>query len=235
MDDFNKKNRRFIRIITIAGIGVFLAIVGFLIFSFISPEKADNISFNMEKNAFVYVTIGMLLFTIFIVIYGVILNKEYRQKLMATKPKNICAYLDTFYYTVSEYSGGELESAIKMYHIVKDLSVSRIYAIPAITFSNIDFVKTKKNFDLTISGSDKKITEGTKLYFWIDEEMNNLYKREGNNITIGKQKLIYTREPDNCIYSSLQTPKLYNLNEKYDISLLDKATFAYGYAEFVDE
>ena len=228
MDEFSKRNNRLIKIITIVGMVVFLVIVGLIIFSFISPENTDNIISNMPKK---YIVIGVLILVILLVIYGVIINKKYRQKLMTTKPKFICEYLDTFYYTL--VSNDDCADSLIMYHVVKDLSTSRIYAVPDETLNNIKWVKTKKNFNMTIS--KKRIVEGTKVYFWIDEEMKNWYERDGNNLAIGEQKLIYSSEPDDCIYSYHETPKLYNVNKKYDISLLDKAIFAYGYAKFVDE
>ena len=228
MDEFDKKNTRLIRIITIVWIVTFLTIAGFFIFLFTSPEKADNILFNV----FIYFFIGMLLFTIFFVICGVINQKKYRQKLMTTKSKNICEYLDTFYYHVFRFSGDDLDCDIERYHILKDLSTSRIYAIPYLAFNNIKYVLTKNSFNMTISGSNKRIVEGTRVYFWKDKELKNWYERDNNDIIIGEQKLIYTREPNNGWHSSIETPKLYNVNMKYDISLLDKATFAYGYAEF---
>ena len=220
MDKFSKKNNRVIKIIMIVGIAVFLAIVGFLIFSFLSPENADNILSNMPYK---YIFGGVIILTIFLVIYGVIINKKYRQELISTKSKNICKYLDTFYYHVK--NGPEHILTFEMYHVIKDLSNSRIYVIPkeTLNLSNIKDDITKKSF------------EGTKINFWIDEEMNNCYERDGNNVTICEQKLIYTRESEDRSYSFNEIPKLHNVNKKYDISLLDKATFAYGYAEFVDE
>ena len=42
----------------------------------------------------------------------------------------------------------------------------------------------------------------------------------------------YTKEKDNGWYNSSEMPKLHNIDNKNDISLLDKAKFVVGIAEF---
>lgn len=95
-----------------------------------------------------------------------------------------------------------------MYHIVSDLATYKIYAIPDTSLQNIKLEKSKEVFDMTISKSGKKCTEGTKVYFQIDKEESNWYKRDGNSVIIRKQKLIYTNEPDNGVYTNFETQKL---------------------------
>ena len=174
-----------------------------------------------------YGGIVAILLPIILIIIAVLYNKRIKN----TKIKQVCKYLDTFYYTHVTHDN----SSLIMYHIISDLATSKIYAIPDTSLQNIKLDKSKEVFDMIISKSGKKCIEGTKVYFWIDKEESNWYKRDGNSVIIRKQKLIYTNEPDNCVYTNFETPKLYNINKKYDISLLDKAVLAYGYAEFVDE
>ena len=66
--------------------------------------------------------------------------------------------------------------------------------------------------------------------FWIDEELNDFYSHEGDVIKINNYyEVVYGGYYAN---GGSGGRKIWNLNQNYDISLLDKATFIYGVAKF---
>ncbi len=183
--------------------------------------------FNIES----IITYGFIVIALLIIAFVVIAFLR-RKKYLKETTEHACQYLDSFYYTVITPNNSNLIT----YHVVKDLSDSKIYAIPSTSFKNCNIIHSKGKFEVTYGNDKHKCVEGTKVLASINKEMNDCFTRDGNHVVIkrliGRQKVEYTNEQDSCSYSNITIPKLYNVNKKYDVSLLDNAIFADGIAEF---
>ena len=183
----------------------------------------------------VFAIFGLLIagFTIFVVVYGVRAGKEYRKNLISTKPKHRFKYLDSFYYLKIVRNGDVEETASKeyiVYHVIQDLDSQKIYAIGE-TGTNVRFQKTFDNTKLLriddIDGVStrkdwKEVNYGDNGSFWIDQELMDYYHNDGEKITIN-----YFGKKD-----KIKVDQMFNRNQNYNISLLDKTIFITGYAQF---
>lgn len=171
-----------------------------------------------------------VLFTIGIPITMIMLakaGKEYRDNLMASKPKRNFKYLDSFYYMRYRPSNSSSSrTRFTIYHVIKDTESEIIYAIHE-TETNVllsyvlgdTTLYRNDNVDGITWQKDWKIVDyDDQGSFWINEELSDYYKNDGNKILIGKEKL--------------KDQQIFNRNGNYDISLLEKATFISGYAKF---
>ena len=113
-----------------------------------------------------------------------------------------------------------------IYHVIEDVDTKKIYAI----------FKTNTNVLLEITSGNTKLLKGNGIRnknwkevnfneegsFWIDEELPDYYQNNGENISIKYLNKTHT----------LNITDIHNRNQNYDISLLNKAIFITGYAEF---
>ena len=173
-----------------------------------------------------------ILFTFFILVILVliVIGLNYSKKIK-NKPKKRFKYLDTFYFRTIT---GRNDNYIYSYYVVCDNETSKIYAIDKVSFKNANLEIVMKKAKLLkgqgIRSNFKEVNFNDEGNLWINEELSNFYSHIDNNIQIGNFKLKYDGNIDN----DYELHTLYHLNSKYDISLLDKATFITGVAEFDD-
>ncbi len=222
------KMKHLLKIIKIGAIIFAIIFFGFLAYSLISKKEMDYFWI-----MFIGGSIFIIVFTIFVVRYGIKAGKEYRKNLMATKPKKRFKYIDSFYYEKVVRVGSPDETSSKqyfVYHILEDIDSKKTYAI-AEQNTNIRFEKAlDKTKVLRIDDIDgvttykdwKEANYNDKGSFWIDEELTDCYQNDGTNIIIK-----YFGENHKVKING----ELFNRNNNYNVSLLDKSTFITGYAE----
>lgn len=217
-----------IKIIKIFSVIFGIMFFGYLVYDMFLGDVSTEISIIM------FIIFGLLIvgFTIFVVIYGLKVGKEYRKNLIATKPKHRFKYLDSFYYLKIVRYGDTNETASKeyiVYHVIEDLDSQKVYAIGE-TGTNARFEKTIDktrllridNIDgVSTRGDWKEINYGDNGSFWIDQELIDCYQNDG------EKTMINYLEKD-----KIKVDQIFNRNPNYNISLLDKAIFITGYAEF---
>ena len=185
----------------------------------------------MEK----YLFIILLLLLIFIILIFINNKKmKYNKKIMKNSTRIRFEYLDTFYYQYMHCIGDDTVYVI--FHIVKDVDTNNIYAIPESSFINATHQVLMNNFKVLKGKSifkSKEIQFGDNGYLWIDKEYNDIYHHDDEMIKLGK-KVVYSKNKKTNKLKSINVEPyyLFNLNSKYDVSLLDKATFVYGVAKF---
>ena len=223
----DNKQEKLIRIIKIV-VSIFAVLFfAFLIYSMFFSEGMDYFWI-----MFIGGSMFIIGFTIFVVIYGVKAGKEYRKNLMALMPKRRFKYLDSFYYVKIFYHSADETSSRRfiIYHVIQDTDSKKIYAIgesgtnvrfqkvfdntKLLRIDNIDGISTRKEW--------KEVNYDDVGSFWIDKELIDYYQNNGEKIMIS-----YFGKKD-----KIKLSEMYNRNPKYDISLLDKAIFITGYAEF---
>ena len=171
----------------------------------------------------------MLLIVTLIILFAVF--SIYKNKTIKKGEKHNFEYLDTFFY---QYMNNSNTNTI-VFHVVSDIETNTIYAIPDASFNgagrNINLGKLLNN-----KGS-KKINYGDKGTFYLDKEFKKCYVNENGDISILGRKVIYNKlNSKNVMLIKAKEPyDIYNRNRDYDISLLDKAVFAYGGAKFDEE
>ena len=221
------KQEKFLKVVK-SGVLIFAIIFfAFLIYS-IAFDKGTDYFWIMFIGGAIFI-IG---FTIFTVIYGVKVGKEYRKNIMISKPKKRFKYLDSFYYVKITHLGTD-ETSNKdfvVYHVIQDLDSKKIYAIGE-TGTNVRFQKvfdnTKllriDNMDENTTRKDwKEVNYGDSGSFWIDQELVDYYSNNGEKVTInyfGKKDIVKANQ-------------IFNRNKNYNISLLDKTIFITGYLQF---
>ena len=236
MDKINKKVQRFRKIVSIVVILGIIAIVGFIVYSFISPDKADAISFEMLENSSKYIAIGfgcILIFTIFMLIYFIRTGKEYREKLMTSKPEKRFKYIDTFYYYKDRYnSPDEISASMHIaFHIIQDKDSKKYYAIEekntnvlfSKVFNETKLLRVDNENKVTTRKDWKEVNYNDEGSFWVDEELVECCQCVDDNVVIN-----YYGENDKLKFGS----ELLNRNSNYDSSLLTKSIFITGYAKF---
>lgn len=183
---------------------------------------------NLENN---FSNILILFFAILAIIFVLLFLYIYfkGKAIKKNNPKRRFKYLDTFYYHFFDNE----DFVIKAYIIVSDVDSSIIYAIPRTSFTNVGYdwgtnsVLKGKGLNL------KKVKYGDQGSLWIDKEEKKFYKRTENVVKFGRHMVLYTKEKDKGFLYLTNMPRLYNIDNSNDVSLLDKAVFvAVGIAEF---
>lgn len=165
-------------------------------------------------------------FMIGIIVYYYTQLKKYGKEVLVNKPKRKFKYLDSFYYKRIFKIGGRTKRIYFVLHIIEDIDTERIYAIGADS--------TNAHLDITNSGAKilkgvgirknwKEVSFNEEGMFWIDQEVYDCYCNEGENVIIK-----YFIEEHKISVNN----ELFHCNLEYDNSLLDKATFIMGFAEF---
>lgn len=175
--------------------------------------------------------IAIIGFTFYIIVHGLSFNKKYREELMTKKPKLRFRYLDTFYhYRKVPTSERENNYQLIAYHIIQDVNSQKIYAIALHNTNTISLLEEGKVFrnnkleGFSTRKNWSEINYNDEGSFWIEKEVANCYQNYGDYITI----TYYKEETDEVKIDG----ELFNLNPNYDVSLLNKAIFIHGYAEF---
>ena len=188
------------------------------------------------NSGFILIFVIIILVVILVVVNSS--TKRYNNKIMKEKAKIRWKYLDTFFYSYLSGVGDNSNHVYIIFHIVSDINSGKIYAIPESSFTNATHRVLLNDFDV-LKGKGfinklKKIEIGDCGSLWIDKEMNDCYYHDNEMIKLSNRKVIYSKENDknSLKASNIQPHNLFNLNAEYDISLLDKATFVYGVAEF---
>ena len=174
------------------------------------------------------VIIAIVLISIFLYIY--FKGKEIKKN----SPKQRFKYLDTFYYHVFSGAGDDSDFNSKVYIVVCDIETSDIYAVPQTSFTNGTYEPATNSVlkGKGLRSNFKKVEYGDQGSLWIDKEKSNFYERNEELVKFGNDMVSYTKEKDKGFYSSSEMPKLHNIDNKNDVSLLDKAKFVIGIAEF---
>ncbi len=204
-------------------------------------DNTDAFS-NIASNIIWIGTLVMVLFVIGLIVYAT----KYNKRIMNTKPKQRFKYLDTFYYSYYSANNDDTvgDTIYVIFNIVSDLTSNIIYAIPESSFTNCVHSYINGKFKIMkgrgFATNFKDVDAGTEGSLWIDKEYGaDYYKHDGEFIVMGKDKLIYSTDDSQGMYVKVgdglfkkKYSRLTNINPQYDISLLDKAVFVYGVAEF---
>lgn len=212
---------------------VVIGVIGFFGYYFIT----NGISSNEEgmKKMETMLDIVILLCILAIPVLIILANakkKSYVNNLMKTKPKQRFTYLDTFFYTRMVDNGDTMVNKFFTYHVLKDKKSNKIYAIPGdpqntnAMFQYIDgeaSLLVGKGIRFLKSSEWNEIPFDSEGSLWIKEEVNDYLTFDGD-------KMIFNNIEEKHVLKNQK--ELSNCNPKYDISLLKKATFVVGYAEF---
>jgi len=185
------------------------------------------------------ITLGVI---IIVFIWGNLRTK----KIKRNDNKHEFEFLDLFY--CNEESPNQHRNSL-LYYIIRDIKTSKLYCICENNISSstnvetglrkyketyVDYIPKTHFFNIKKNNeNDININEfkEVKLYdkgsFWIDKEANNDYfvKHLKN---LSKNYLGVLDSKDNVI----QDNKLYNVNSKNDVSILDSVNFITGIIEF---
>jgi hypothetical protein len=212
---------------------VVIALIGFFGYNFItngisSNEEGLN---KMETMLDIVILLCILAIPVLIIIAKQ-KKKSYVNKLVKTKPKQRFTYLDTFYYTRMVDNGDTMVNKFFTYHVLKDKKSNKIYAIPGDSYNtNAMFQYIDGEASLLVgkgirflkSSEWKEVPFDSEGSLWIKEEVNDY-------LTFNGDKMIFNNMEEKHVLKKQK--ELSNCNPKYDISLLKKATFVVGYAEF---
>ena len=183
----------------------------------------DNVDwFGLEGKIFIIGFVIIFIYFICLAIWAIRKGKRIKKD----KPMIRFEWLDAFYY---HYHGID-HVETRTFFIVRDINTSKLYA----------FVDVYHQFEVTsktlLKGKGlrkdlKKAEYGEQGSLWIDKELKEFYKREDDSVRLDNYKLTYSKDKESGKWISVDK-KIYNANEKYDISLLDEVTFVEGIGEF---
>jgi len=220
-----KKKRKLVKILGII-ISIIL-IVGFCLLAYFSFNNGE-LDFSA---AWKYSTIFIIGFLVLLFILGPLLYKRYYSNIKSKYEKKRFKYVDTFYY--KKYNIKLERTEFNFYHIIQDIESKKYYGI----FKNSSNSQVEVDLDGKVTvfrgqgfrNKWQRVNYGDEGSFWIKEELNDFYKRNGSDIILNYDvKLIGITEEkpnNNC-------PVLYNANKENDIKLLDNVIFIDGLAEF---
>jgi len=190
---------------------------------------------------FIIIIAAFVFFVVLIVVFIFSANKYGKQRIeniKSLKQKQRFEYLDFFFYT-RVYKNADIDNPNWTRHygffVIRDLETSKIYAINKdMVNANFRFTQilTKDKIDLSLN-SKQNVNFGDKGYFWIDYELHDITFLENGTVNINNEITLkyYAGNIENMNNFSSEDV-LYNLNPKYDISLLKKAIFISGIVEF---
>ena len=175
-----------------------------------------------------------------IVILVMLHANKYTNNVIENGEKHRFEYIDTFFYRYFIKRGdSEYDNTITMiYHAVSDLDTKEVYIVPETSFKNFRtaFVMDKVTVKHIKGMKSKNAEYGDQGTLFIDKKENDYFINDNGDITFGKTKLKYEKKDRKKIieFKNKEPYSLFNLNDKYDVSLLDKAIFAKGVAIFDD-
>ncbi|MBO5142471.1 MAG: hypothetical protein J6C46_05660 [Clostridia bacterium] len=158
-----------------------------------------------------------------VLLYYYLQLKKYREDVLLSKPKRRFKYLDSFYYEKIVHTGeSRRRREYFVIHILEDVDTERIYAIDA-KATNGHLQKILEDVKIVKGAGREKIRYHEEGIFWLDQEFNDCFYYDGEDVIIkyfgAEQRVNINNE-------------LFHTNPEYDVSLLDKATFIMGFAEF---
>ncbi len=220
-----KDKRKLVKILSPLFSAIFF--IGFCLIAYLSY---DNGEFDFS-NVWKYGTIFVIGFLVLLFIFGPILYKRHINKIKSNYEMKRFKYIDTFYY--KKYDIKLEKTEFYFYHIIQDIDSKKYYGISKdCTNSQVEVDFDGKVTVFRGQGFRNKwqrVNFNDEGSFWIKEELNDFYKREGSDIILNYDvKLIglTEEEPKNNV------PVLYNANKDNDIKLLDDVIFIDGLAEF---
>ena len=173
---------------------------------------------------FIVFLIGLV---IILPIAFIIIAESYNKKVKSGGEQHKFEYLDTFFYRFDN-SKSESSGMTAAYNIVLDLDNKKVYAIPLSSFKGVTLNMALSKKISLIKQKGSKIVDikfGDTGIFYLDRITDNKLKDEDfiyEKFDLKKAKKFQTKKPY----------MLFNLNSKYDMSILDDAVFAVGLAEF---
>ncbi len=186
----------------------------------------------MEIFLYVGFLILIIVFILNILRVGIVVfSVNSKQKKEEKKFKQF-RYVDTFFYKTSK------DEKLHIYHIIKDLNTSKLYALNQNDFKNSKIKEQNLNQNcqiLEIYKSTKHkpysslINEKDTGSFKIKKEITN-FNFNNEEIVLESNKLKYGDSIKNC--SKIDCNTLYNLNSQYNMLLLEEVTFIEGTAKF---
>ena len=186
--------------------------------------------------AFIFFVIWFIVFIVSANKYG----KERNERIKSTKQKKRFEYLDFFFYT-RVYKDADPDRRNWTSHygffVIRDIETSKIYAINK-DMVNVNFTFTggviHDKIKLSLN-SKQNINFLDKGNFWIDYELHDISFMENGSVNIDNViTLKYYAGNVEKFKNFSSEDVLYNLNPRYDLSLLKKATFISGIVEFDD-
>ena len=214
-------------------LGYIIGIALMIIFGLIVYSSYSEGEFNFD-GVWKYTTIVIIVFFVLLFTLGPILFVSYKKRIKSKYEMRRFKYVDTFYY--KKYDIKVERTEFNFYHVIQDIDSKKYYCISKdSTNSQVEVDLDGKVTVFRGQGLRNKwqtVRVGDEGSFWIKEELNDFYKRDGSDIILefdvkllgidNKEK----KEPKNNV------PLLINANKENDISLLDKCIFIDGLLEF---
>lgn len=161
-----------------------------------------------------------------------------KQDILNTKPKRTVEYLDTFFHNDTIASVDT--DSFQVEYIVRDINTNEIFIINEV---NAEGIQLELNFDKVkvyrgTKENRQEIKVGDKGSLWIDENTKQFIKiRKDDTIKVGYKRNLVKYTYGGCALDSNfkgvnKRFVMYNMNNKNDLSLYEKAKNAFGILKF---
>jgi hypothetical protein len=180
------------------------------------------------------IMVGGFAFVKFSMIKAIKTSYKQKEEIKKNNKKRTVEYLDTYFF--ESYNSGLNSDSIMVYHIVKDIDTKEIFAIDEVNSSGIrlEIIREKIRVLRKEAGNNIEISVGDKGYLWVDDKTITPKKvRKDNKITFGNELTYGGSVNDDSFIGLTKDNILYNINNKNNLDLFEKAKNVYGVLDFL--